>query len=1017
MIDTPDHVVTVEQTAAIRHPDSNVYVGAGPGTGKTYLLVERYRFLRESGFAGSQILVLTFSRRAVLELRQRLLEAGFAANETEVRTFHGFAARAIGGGHAIPRAGRLLDGLSRELLLETTIDRTETPTIGEAARTSRPFRSDVKRLLDDLGRAPQIPTEIEAAASPRLRDMLRIARNSAAARARMGATEIGDLIERAVGDARKPGSLAATFLAGRYAHVLVDEFQDTDRAQLDLLEVLGARVFAVGDEAQSIYRFRGASDGLVAEAIARFGMQRFDLTLSRRCPPDVCALASQAPIPGLRKLESARDSGAAASVVRLRGIGDEVAFLVNAIEADVNSGRDPAKISVLLRNFRPVGPLVMAELRRRSIAVASIGREELLADTRIATLRAALEIFTRPTDFTSWHAFLTSPSLRFDPIAVRFNLDTVHQLGFDATLPQKLGRIVGNETDGAALADGLAHAREAWDRDELGTAAHRLVRALGLLSAIMHEENPSNVRVASGRLAFFCDALAGLQRTSRALGAASRCADLVARLEGDLPKLALDDAGLDANAAGVRVLTIHASKGLEFEHVFIADAVEGRFPQDDRPSSLLSEADRDLLISHGVNGPSIVPDGTQLEEASLWYVALTRSSALLTISFAAASLDGRVQRPSRFIQIARLPDSATVVDRESLYLRTLRAGDPAARAALLASDALASAPAIADYARHGEAAFATVRGLPIRSTAPLSVSNAETWLRCPRQLFYQRFARLRGDASPSMALGSALHVILNEFHGKYSVFDASANDIPAWTAELLALRERAWARAASANATDAAEFDSPAIAAAAGIAADAVLRSYARALGIRAEAGAFVVELRESDVTVTIGASELSGRVDRVDRMAGGSCEIVDYKLGSARAKPLSAVATDLVKKWQVEDAAEEPRTPLARRLTKDEQLQLALYATAFDRVAATTYVFMNGTKRMESRNGAIFETSAFDGALAEVTAAALHELETELLTPLASDALMTMPTTLVLENCTFCDFRRICPGPPDDAP
>jgi superfamily I DNA/RNA helicase len=1016
MIDTSDHVAAGEQSAAIRHAGSNVYVGAGPGTGKTFLLVERYRFLRESGFAGSQILVLTFSRRAVLELRQRLLEAGFAANETEVRTFHGFAARAIGGGHAIPRSGRLLDGLSRELLLETTIDRTERPTIGEAARNSRPFRSDVKRLLDDLGRAPQISTEIEATASPRLRYMLRIARNSAAARARIGATEIGDLIERAVGDARKPGSLAATFLADRYAHVLVDEFQDTDRAQLDLLKVLGARIFAVGDEAQSIYRFRGASDGLVAEAIARFDMQRFDLTLSRRCPPDVCALASQAPIPDLRKLESVRDSGTVVSVVRLRGIGDEVAFLANAIEADVNAGCEPAKIAVLLRNFRPVGPLVMAELRRRSIAVASIGREELLADSRIATLRAALELFTRPTDSMSWRALLASPSLRFDPIAIRFNLDTVELLRFDATLPQKLGHIVGNETDGAALADGLAHAREAWDRDELGTAAHRLVRALSLLAAIMREENPSNVRVASGRLAVFCDALAGLQRTSRALSAASRCADLVGRLEDDLPRLALDDAGLDANAAGVRVLTIHAAKGLEFEHVYIADAVEGRFPQNDRPSSLLSEADRDLLISYGVNGPSIVSDGAQLEEASLWYVAVTRSSAQLTISFAAASLDGGVQRPSRFIPMVRLPGGATVVDRESLYLRALRTGDPEARTALLASDALASAPAIADYARDGEAAFATVRGLPIRSTAPLSVSDAETWLRCPRQLFYQRFARLRSDANPSMALGSALHVILNEFHEKYPVFDASTNDIPAWTTELLALRERAWARAASASARDALGFESPAIAAAAGIAAEAALRSYARALGVRAAAGSFVVELRESDVMVTVGSSELRGRVDRVDRMAGGSCEIVDYKLGSARSKPLSTAATDLVKNWKTEDDAGEPRTPLAGRLTKDVQLQLVLYATAFDRVAATTYVFLNGTKKMESRNGAIFETSTFDGALAEVTAVALHELETQLLTPLANDALFTMPTTLVLENCTFCNFRHICPGPPENA-
>ena len=101
---------TPEQRAAIAATDRHVYVGAGPGTGKTYLLVERVRMLLDRGVAPERILVLTFSRRSARELRERITSARIAAAATvEVRTFHGFAARASGAGLARFRELRLLD--------------------------------------------------------------------------------------------------------------------------------------------------------------------------------------------------------------------------------------------------------------------------------------------------------------------------------------------------------------------------------------------------------------------------------------------------------------------------------------------------------------------------------------------------------------------------------------------------------------------------------------------------------------------------------------------------------------------------------------------------------------------------------------------------------------------------------------------------------------------------------------------------------------------------------------------
>src|ERR1035438_10331418 len=82
------------------------------------------------------------------ELRERLVASGLSAGEIDVRTFHGFSARVIGGGVAAFLTTRLLDGFSRELVLEAAIEQTPTPAIGDAARSSRALRMELGTLLD-----------------------------------------------------------------------------------------------------------------------------------------------------------------------------------------------------------------------------------------------------------------------------------------------------------------------------------------------------------------------------------------------------------------------------------------------------------------------------------------------------------------------------------------------------------------------------------------------------------------------------------------------------------------------------------------------------------------------------------------------------------------------------------------------------------------------------------------------------------------------------------------------------
>ena len=994
-------MLSAEQRAALSYVDGNAYVGAGPGTGKTFLLVERVRTLRGIGVTAERILVLTFSRRAAAELRDRLLAAGVSGG-IDVRTFHGFAARVAGGGLARFRDIRLLDGFSSRLLLEAAIARTPTPTLGAAARRSRSFADDAKRVLDDLGRAgAEAVAGIETDASPRLRDLLAIRTRLVRAHRAIGAGDLGDLVSRALAEASRPGSPAQAWLSGRYADVLVDEFQDTDREQLALLELLGARVFAVGDEAQSIYRFRGASDAIVPYALARFAMRRFDLTLSRRCPPAVCALAAEAPLPVAVPLRSARPDGPPVDMIRYGGLDDEARALAGLIEAELDAGREAREIAVLLRAFRPLGPMLCAELARCGIPVVSSGSDALFADARVATLGAALALFAAPADPSRWTDLLASPPLGCDALALRVGERARAALRLDATLAERLTPLLSGDADAARrLADGLLGAYEAWTAGDLGLAARRVARRLGLLAAVVRDAPPADVRAQAARLKAVCDALAAAQRTARALGEAAEPQAIAARFDDLLAAIGDSEAG--TGAPGVRVLTVHAAKGLEFERVFIGDAVHGRFPRESRASQLFDDCDRALLAAHGVDGASVAPEGAATEEASLWYVAVTRCSERLTVTFAERGINDDPQRPSSFIA-ARAPKELTAVDRSSLLVRALGSGDEPLRAWLIGAGATDGVPALAAFACEGAAAFTRCETTPLRRTRPFSVSEATEWLRCPRGVYYSRLLRLPQDDSAAQHIGGVLHRVLQRFHAAHETFGGTAGPLEAWIAELLALRREEW---------DPAVFAGPAVEAAAARAADVALKAYAPALSAYARSHPFRVEQREAKVSIPAGAFALEGRLDRVDRLADGTRIVVDYKRGAAKP-PAEKAAQKLLERWQEDDAAGIPRRSLIGDLPEHLDLQLAFYATALEQVGTLAKIYLGGAHATEQRSGvAVVDAVPFEGPLREVARAALAELEREVLAPLAAGTLTYVPTAGATKACEYCTFATVCPGP-----
>jgi DNA helicase-2/ATP-dependent DNA helicase PcrA len=945
---------------------------------------------------------LTFSRPAAAELRLRLTAAAPAGAHIEVRTFHGFASRLIEADGPRFRSRRLLDPFAQQLVLECALEsarpRAYAPNVWRAER----FSSEAGTLLADLERTlPAALDQIREQATPRIADLLALEARVRALRAQLRASDLGGLVLRAVATLADGRSPQSRWLAGRYAHVLIDEFQDVDRIQFELLVAfvrLGAQLFAVGDRAQAIYRFRGATHGIVELARERFAMQVFSLTASRRCPQAVCDFAAATPLLGAAPMTSAagRASGLP-EIARARTIADEASLVADRIEAALERGTPAERIAVLLRTLRPFSWTLASELRERGIPFLAPARDALLADPLVETVRAALELFRAPHDIERWRQLLTARTFGFDPIALRLAVRELPPGGFGPALEAFDGiRAESGRIPWDTVSRALTAAQARWVEGDLGACTRALVRELGLFAPVVEgaARAPLSARASIARLDGFIDALAGAQRTLAQLGRPSRPSDVVARLDEHLETLAQESAP-EPGERGVRILTVHGAKGLEFDEVIIADAVDGRFPQEERPCALFDAAERAIFEGAGVDSALFGGERQRIEEASLWYVAVTRARDRLAITYACEDLDGTPRRPSRFIPAAFALDAAAPVYRRSLERTEAAAfGDEALLAELALSEHVRSAPLLAEYLAHGEAIFAPLAPRPIRALAAISVGSVGEWYRCQRRYYYSGLLHLKGEPATALTLGSLMHEILRTFHLRNRDFTGvSSGDAARWTADLQALlNER----------LDESAFVTSAEAAAVQAFLTRAFARYAEALYADALAAPFVVGTCEESVFITLGAGVLRGRVDRVDCALGdGSLILRDYKIGSLQER----FSKGLSKMGDALQAGEPTYAGIAENFNP----QLALYRAGYPDVGRFDYIYFKG--EAERRDIVVADTTKV-APIAPLLGLLMEDVREHLVDALALGTLATLPPTPREQNCRNCAHMNLCDGP-----
>ncbi|MET9688639.1 UvrD-helicase domain-containing protein [Streptomyces sp. NPDC006514] len=330
-VDPP--VLDAAQRAVVDHTGGPLLVLAGPGTGKTTTLVEAVTARVEAGADPARILILTFSRKAAVELRDRAALRLGGARAPQATTFHSFCyglVRAHQDTDLFADPLRLLSGPEQDVMVRTLLEGQRRirsirwPDDLRAALTTRGFADEVRAVLArarELGLGPQALSSFAdrigrpdwKAAAAFLSEYLDVLDMQ-------GTLDYAELLHRAVLLAERTPSLASAYDA-----IFVDEYQDTDASQLRLLRALtgpGGTLVAFGDPDQSIYAFRGADINNVLDFGSAFpGAQVKALTVGRRSGAALLAatrlLTTRMPVPRLpaeavrahRNLAPVRDGG------------------------------------------------------------------------------------------------------------------------------------------------------------------------------------------------------------------------------------------------------------------------------------------------------------------------------------------------------------------------------------------------------------------------------------------------------------------------------------------------------------------------------------------------------------------------------------------------------------------------------------------------------------------------------------------------------------------------------------
>jgi DNA helicase-2/ATP-dependent DNA helicase PcrA len=628
------------QREAVTTTEGPLLVLAGAGSGKTRVIAHRVAWLLVKGVEPARILAVTFTNKAAGEMRERVTAlAGAPGGDVLVSTFHAFGLWLLGEEHraaGLPRRFAIADGGDQAALVKRcmrafSVDDRRFDAQRVLALLSRAKNAGKKRIVPRAAGQGDDYDLVAAEVYPRYQ----------AALAAQRAVDFDDLIARPVELLRSDEALREKYQA-RFRYLLVDEYQDTNLAQLELLKLLaGGRrnVCAVGDDDQAIYGWRGAEVKNILRFERHFpGAREVRLEQNYRSTGRILACANAVigrnPHRREKRLWTEAGPGEPVRVVALPTEEEEAAFVAGEIARLRGEGRPFRHFAVLYRLNAQSRPIEEA-LREARMPHAVHGGPSFFDRAEVRDLLAYLKVCVAPEDDVSLSRIVNVPARGIGDAS----LERVHAWAVARGVPLlEALRRAGEVPDlprGAAdrMAEFVAlldrHRARLSEGADLGGAARALVDEVDLWS---HARGSVASAEAGARKV---EAIGGVLRLLE--GHAQRSAR--PSLARWLQQLALDSRAEEdpGDGDGITLMTLHAAKGLEFPVVFLVGAEE------------------DLLPCAGIQGEARDLE----EERRLAYVGITRARERLTLTRAATRTKrGKLlpRTPSRFL--ADLPPGA-----------------------------------------------------------------------------------------------------------------------------------------------------------------------------------------------------------------------------------------------------------------------------------------------------------------------------------------------------------------------
>ncbi len=789
--------LTPEQLAAVTHPAGPLMIVAGAGAGKTRVLCRRLAWLVDQGAEPGRVLGVTFTRQAAEELRLRAEDLLGRSHETlRVATLHSWAqdvVRRHGVEYGLAPALVPADQELRKMILLDRIaelDLRAHRVRGDLARLVDQMITRIDRCRDELvSAADYLSWADEAVKSASGRDQeVRARREWEFARVfnahdawllAEGREDFGMSIVRALDLVRThPDRLEA--IRREVQHLLIDEFQDTNHAQAELIFTVvdpAGSVVVVGDDDQGIYRFRGASGKNMADFRRRFpdaGEVRLERNYRSTQAILDAAGAVVAPVPDrMPKVLVARPdaTGPPPRFLESRDPDTQAQAIADEVIGRAGDGIPYHEQAVLMRAVRLEAAPIVAAFERAGIPHQVRGGIGLMERTEVRTALAWLRAAVDPADGPAYLRIVGDPAW-----GVPWTLAT------EVVAGHRGGPVAGALC--AEIADAGLASTFADTLDEVG----RTVGEQGPPAAIRTVIDRTGLR----RRAIAAGGAEGASRLA-ALGALERLVDELAAARPNLSPVEVatllsrladlgyrGDAGAPLERDGVQIMTIHQSKGLEFDAVSVVGLTHYNWPGRHRPGPDIPDA---LL-------PEALPrdaDAHIAESRRLAYVAMTRARTHLTLSWVRTSATGVPQSQSRFVTDAIEQTLGAVIetaadgpDRRQLEAvgaararfeqATLRAAERAAAGEVIDTDAeLADALAALVAARAaalGDGAAPAAPSMPSRVPRPgitASITGIARYRSCPLQYRFAHVDRIPPRPDPSREVGTAAHAALEAF--------------------------------------------------------------------------------------------------------------------------------------------------------------------------------------------------------------------------------------------------------------